>query len=251
MHKPLLILLFVLFAFVARAGKPVPKPVVKNRPQIVKYDSTAVKVREFDQKALDAYRNDKAFAYSEEDIEKGLSFWERLWKGFWRFIDSLFRRKGGPVRQQSPSALQYLLIGAAVIGLVFVIIKLIGGDLANIFGRESKAISLSYTESLENIHEITFDEEIEKALIQRNYKLAVRLLYLSCLKQLNDAQLIYWQIEKTNAAYVDELSNGEQRQSFSVLTRQFEYVWYGDFPVDGQSYQNINTLFMDFKKMLP
>jgi hypothetical protein len=35
-----------------------------------------------------------------------------------------------------------------------------------------------------------------------------------------------------------------------LLTRQFEYVWYGDFFVDGQSFQNINTLFQDFKQML-
>ena len=113
-----------------------------------------------------------------------------------------------------------------------------------------KNIDIPYSESLENIHQITFDEEIEKALGQRNYRLAIRLLYLSTLKQLNDANFIQWQVDKTNSAYVNELTDAERRQSFSVLTRQFEYVWYGDFFIDGPSFQNINALFQDFKQLL-
>jgi hypothetical protein len=35
-----------------------------------------------------------------------------------------------------------------------------------------------------------------------------------------------------------------------LLTRQFEYIWYGDFFIDGQAFQNINGLFQDFKQML-
>jgi hypothetical protein len=49
---------------------------------------------------------------------------------------------------------------------------------------------------------------------------------------------------------LNELADMDQRQSFSVLTRQFEYVWYGDFPVDSRSFQNINTLFHDFKTLV-
>jgi hypothetical protein len=108
--------------------------------------------------------------------------------------------------------------------------------------------NLPYSESLENIHDINFDGEIEKAVTQHNYRLAVRLLYLRCLKQLSDAELIKWQIDKTNSAYINELSNQEQRKVFKTLTLQFEYVWYGEFAIDAPVFKNINTLFQDFNK---
>jgi hypothetical protein len=115
---------------------------------------------------------------------------------------------------------------------------------------KSRKTPLAYTESTENIHEINFDEEIEKAIASHNYRLAVRLLYLRSLKQLSDNGLIQWQPEKTNSVYVYELNNPSVRQSFVSLTRQFEYVWYGGFNIDGAAFGNINQLFQNFKKQL-
>lgn len=254
MPKLYLFLLLISFAFGAKAvpvQKSAPKPkvkvVVKHIPAKVTVDSSALNARHFNQEALDKYAADPSFNYYTKNYKPELSLWDRFWKWFWKWIDGLFP----DVNPGKPTpAIKNVLIGIAVIGLLFVIYKLLSSDLANMFSRESTQVTLPYNESLENIHEITFDEEIEKALAARNYKLAVRLLYLSSLKQLNDAKLIHWQIEKTNSAYVDELANTDQRQSFSVLTRQFEYIWYGNFPVDGQSFTNIQTLFIDFKKLL-
>ena len=63
-----------------------------------------------------------------------------------------------------------------------------------------------------------------------------------------DAELIEWQIDKTNSTYINELADQGQREAFGVLTRQFEYVWYGEFLIDGQVYKNINSSFQDFNK---
>jgi len=250
MQKLLLFLLFVLFCFGAAAvpvKKAVPKPVVKHVPAHLQIDSSELSAKHFNQTALDKYANDPAFNYYTKKFKPQESLWDRFWRWFWQMIRRLFPdlTPGAPT-----PAISYVLIGLVVIFVLFVIYKLLSSDLSNMFSRESKETMLPYNESLENIHEITFDEEIEKALAARNYKLAVRLLYLSSLKQLNDAQLIHWQIEKTNSVYLEELTNVDQRQSFSVLTRQFEYIWYGNFPVDGQSFTNIQTLFADFKKLL-
>ncbi len=108
--------------------------------------------------------------------------------------------------------------------------------MLNIFRRKSLSANLPYSESLENIHEIDFDAEIEKAVSQHNYRLAVRMLYLKCLKQLSDATLIKWQPEKTNSAYINELNDVVKRTAFKLLTRQFEYVWYGEFAIDGSTF---------------
>jgi len=125
-----------------------------------------------------------------------------------------------------------------------------GINLLNVFRRKSLNAEVPYHESLENIHEINFDDELERAINQHNYRLAVRLLYLKCLKQLSDAELIRWQIDKTNNAYITELNNPAQREVFKTLTLQFEYAWYGEFPIDAAVFKNINALFMDFKKSI-
>jgi hypothetical protein len=215
---------------------------------VIKVDSSKVGVRSFNAAAIDKYRNDPEFNYKDEKANAGLSWWQRFWTWFWELIARIFGTGSASV---APNPVFKFIIWALALGaVVFIIIKIADLSVKNIFSKESAEIDLPYSESLENIHQITFDEQIEKALAQRNYRLAVRLLYLSTLKQLNDAQLIHWQVEKTNSAYVNEIKNNDQRQSFSTLTRQFEYVWYGDFQVDSRSFQQISTLFHDFKMKL-
>jgi hypothetical protein len=243
--------LFVVFCLLSctffklgAKGSP-PKKSVNLIHLHLRIDSSKVDARNFSSSALNKYRNDPEFDYHTNPERE--TWWDRFWEWLWHIIENLF--SGSKTSQtQSNTPLKYVLL-ALIVGLLgYLITKIVG--VQNIFNRASKDIALPYTESLENINAITFEEEIEKAIANRNYRLAVRLLYLRSLKQLNDAHLIDWQIEKTNSAYLNELTNNEQRRSFSILTRQFEYVWYGDFPIDGQLFQNINISFIDFKKML-
>ena len=247
MHKALLILyLWIGLLFSANASPQTVK--VGAEPHVEKVlhlDSSKVTIRNFDRKALERYAKDPNFNYSDAPKADD-TWWDRFWRAFWDFIRRLFDH--GDSSGSGGSPLGSLFLAVVVILIIYLIVRAIGLD--NIFNREPKQVTLPYTESLENIHEITFDEQIEKVLAARNYKLAVRLLYLRSLKQLNDAGYIQWKIDKTNTEYLNELANSDYKQSFWVLTRQFEYVWYGDFPVDGQSFQSINDRFHDFKKML-
>lgn len=227
----------------------IKKPVIHQVVDSIRLDSVKISVHSFNAAALEKYKKDPNFDYREATAKAGLSWWDRFWNWFWELIAKMFGNNQ-PTHVPSISYFKYIAEAIVVALLIFIIIKLAGLNISNIFRREPAVIQVPYSESLENIHQITFEEEIEKALNQRNYRLAIRLLYLSTLKQLNDAHLIHWQLEKTNSTYLNELSDVGQRQSFGVLTRQFEYVWYGDFPVDRQSFQNINTLFHDFKMML-
>lgn len=84
----------------------------------------------------------------------------------------------------------------------------------------------------------------------RNYRLAVRLLYLQTLKHLSDKEIIDWQPNKTNLAYVAEVQNGQGYEEFTPLTHQFEYVWYGDFKLDKSAYEHIQLAFQQFNNRL-
>jgi hypothetical protein len=231
-------LMALLFSLVFNAGFAAAKKI----PAKILADSTKLVVKKFDAKALERLKADKAYNYNGQSTGEE-SLWDVFWNWVWYHIGQIF--KAIPF---SGTVFKYLLIAACVALFVFVIAKSLGIDPIQMIRGGARKVEVPYTESLENIHDINFDEEIEKAIALHNYRLAVRLLYLKCLKQLSDNHLIHWQIDKTNTAYIYELKDANQRQTFSSLTRQFEFVWYGNFAIDQQTFSNINLLFQDFKK---
>lgn len=216
-------------------------------------DTSKITVRHFNKSALDSLSANKEFNYGPEDLKSASSsWWARLGKFVMYLLSSIWNALFGRLQRvpYGASILKYGFLTAAVAFLIYFIFKAAGLDPFRLINGNSIKTSLVYSESLENIHLINFDAEIEKAVSQHNYRLAVRLMYLKCLKQLSDLNLIKWEINKTNAAYIYELTDPVQKQTFGILTRQFEYVWYGDFPIDQQAYGGINQLFQNFKKQL-
>jgi len=213
-------------------------------------DSSLVHIRYFSKDSLSNYRKQPEFKY--ETTKTTQSWWARFWHWFWRWFVHLFdflkvSKTTGPSMRIFLTVLKYVFIALGLGALTFLVFKLIGIDI-NMFRRAPRSANIAYSELLENIHDIDFDDEIEKAASQQNYRLAVRMLYLKCLKQLNDASLIKWQPEKTNSAYIGELSNTSRQTDFKLLTRQFEYVWYGEFAIDGNAYRSIHVMFQSFNK---
>ncbi len=231
----LIIVLFFLLS-TGFAAPEVRQGIPAVRPP--SHDSLTVTPRHFDRKALAEWGRQREFQYASS-APVGESWWDRFWRWFW-----------GLVNQVSPKAnksvLTYVFLAACVAILVFLVTKLPGMELVNLLTGRPKSVALPYDESLENIHEISFDAEIERAVTSHNYRLAVRLLYLKCLKQLSDAGTIHWQPEKTNAAYLAEIASGEPYEEFSALTSQFEYIWYGNFSLNGRAFDRIQQSFFDF-----
>ncbi|MEX8548179.1 MAG: DUF4129 domain-containing protein [Mucilaginibacter sp.] len=233
----LLCLLFLNASFIAQ------KLVSKKAAAIVRADSSKVQIRNFNAVTLNDYRQQRDFKYAA-DAEEGLSLWNQFWNWFWYQVDNLARGR------VTGSILQWLFIILGTAALVFLVLKVMGMDVMQIFTGKTNTVEIPYNESVENIHEISFEEEIEKAIASRNFRLAVRLLFLNCLKKLSDAGAIQWKADKTNLAYLHEIQNPEQQQKFGLLTRQFEYVWYGNFKVDQENFQQIKNAFQQFNPKL-
>ncbi|MFD0939957.1 hypothetical protein [Pedobacter boryungensis] len=244
MRSILVFLIFFIWANTVQATaveKPVVKPVIK-KGFVLKTDSSTIDLRKFDETAVKKYSKQKEFIY-DDVAPQSLSLWDRFWRWFWRLINKIF--SGGI----TGSIIKYILIAVVIAIVVFVVIKLIGIDYKFLIGK-SKTVTVPFEESLENIHEIDFDEQIDFALQNKNYRLAVRLLYLKTLKKLSDKELINWQPEKTNQAYVLELENENYKQEFNVLTNQFEYIWYGEFFIDKLDFDSINQSFLQFNQKM-
>lgn len=239
-------LLFVLLlgVFFVAQGHAVQKPTVAKTvkaPKILKLDSTKVTVRQIDRQAVETYSKQKEFVY-DDVAPKNLSWWDKFWRWIWDLIRSIFQGDslGGVF-------LKYLLIVLAIGIVAFVVTKLIGLDL-RLISRKSKAVEVPYEESLENIHEIDFDDQLERTIADGNYRLAVRLLYLKTLKHLSDREIINWQPDKTNQTYVHEVHNEKYKREFAQLTHRFEYIWYGEFFIDKNGFEPIAQSFQQFNQ---
>lgn len=249
--------IFFILAFNLCHGTQKP-PTVKKLVavnSVLKIDTSTINLRHFDASALKAYSKQPEFQYKETTENE--SIWTRFWRWLWHefrlffaWLARLFHLKPGKGHINSIwfYVLKYTFIVLGISALVFLILRIVGVDISNIFRKKAASAAIPYSEFFEDINGIDFDNEIENAVSKNNYRFAVRLLYLKCLKQLSDAGLIEWQIDKTNSTYIDELADDKQRQAFKQLTHQFEFVWYGEFLIDGPVYKNINLSFNDFNK---
>jgi len=98
----------------------------------------------------------------------------------------------------------------------------------------------------ENLAEAELNNPIKQAEAQGNYALAIRLYYLKALQDLMQQKLIRWQRDKTNGQYVRELSVMALRFPFKNLTRIFDYVEYGEYPVKQAEYDFYKQQFDAF-----
>ena len=102
----------------------------------------------------------------------------------------------------------------------------------------------------ENIFTIPYKDLLDKAYREGNYRLAVRILYLQTLKILSDRQMIRFQPEYTNIHYLMQLANTDYQQDFSVITRHYEYVWYGKFTISKELYEKLSSDFDKIQKRI-
>lgn len=176
------------------------------------------------------------------------SFWQKLLRKVGHILQSIFGdtvfTKSGNIAGILIRIFAIILVGFL---LYFIIKYLIGKDGNFIFGKKNKKVIIKDEELHENIHEINFPESIAKFEREGDYRSAVRYQFLFVLKKLSDKKSINWNPEKTNKDYVSELKAPHLKNDFSNLSYIFEYVWYGEFSIDEQSYQKFKAQYQAFK----
>jgi len=177
--------------------------------QNIRSDSTSINARIISQSSLDAYRHKRDFQY-DVYVSSQPSLWERFWIWVWEKYYEIVSTAAGRITMN----IIYIVFAAAVI--IFFMYKVRSMNRVKLFMQENKT-ALAYTVEEENIHAMSFSEAIAKALSGKDYRLAVRLMYLQNLKLLNDKLLITWQPYKTNYDYVSELNDGNLKNAFKKL----------------------------------
>ena len=78
-----------------------------------------------------------------------------------------------------------------------------------------------------------------------------RYLFLKSLKLLSDNDIIEYKKEKTNYQYLAEIKDMQLARTFREVAYRFDWIWYGDFPIDERLMENsrheFNKLFRFLK----
>ncbi|KQT21895.1 hypothetical protein ASG31_00695 [Chryseobacterium sp. Leaf404] len=210
-----------------------------ERPQT----ENTVYSRKFKENISSRYK-DEDFNY--ETVKPRESFWERLMRKFERFFGSIFGNDLNSSFSLGKLLLRIFVIILAGFVIYFVIKFLIGKNIG-FFGRKNSGTEIKEEDLHENIHEINFAETIAQFENSAEYRLAVRYQFLLILKKLSDKKLISWNPEKTNKEYSYEIKDENLKQKFSDLALIFDYIWYGEFGVDHNSYLKFKEQFQSFK----
>jgi hypothetical protein len=141
---------------------------------------------------------------------------------------------------------KYLFIIALVGGVLFLIFK--GNFSFNFSKNKNDTVEEIVTETTkieteEQLQSISFEGQIIDAENKQNYRLATRLYYLWVIKVLVERSQIKFHIDKTNQDYCNEMQAKPNFEQFKTCTNYYNYVWFGEFLIDENTYQKIAASF--------
>ncbi len=202
-------------------------------------DTFPVAPRSFDQNVLEELKEDADLNYKETPTVAE-SLWDRFLDLLADFMDSLFRNA---IATDWGRVFTFVIGLVLVIALIMTILKV---NAFRIFYKGEGKSAVPYNVLDENIHEMDFDNLIAEAVSKRDFRTAVRLLFLKGLKILSDKNFIQWEHGKTNHDYLAELKKDELKNGFNELNYYFEYAWYGNFSVDDETFKRVQQIFKDW-----
>lgn len=200
---------------------------------------------------------------SVEALKKDNSFW---------YADSVFKRSTArqqqarmQSRQDSAAARRYVrndykpvaerswfqtLLWIIIIGgfVAFMAMYLMSSNV-RMFNKKERRIGTGEEDEepeMDDIFAINYQKEIDRAANGGNYRLAIRLMFLRLLKSLSERNIIQYKHDRTNLDYLMQLSTTNYYKDFFRITRNYEYSWYGKFPVSEDVYKVIKQDFEHF-----
>jgi hypothetical protein len=182
------------------------------------------------------------FNYNENDGE-AQNILGRSISWFFQQLEKIF---GVDISPQVLDVVEFLVYLLLTIFIGYFIIKLLLGTKASSFFTRKTATVNPLTIDEEHIENINLDTYINDALAQKNYRLAIRYMYLKALKELSSNNIISWHFEKTNSDYYNEMVDPLLKDNFKKVSYLYDYVWYGEFDLDEIGFINAQK---DFERL--
>ena len=185
--------------------------------------------------------------YIYEYTTENSGWWSRFKQWLSDFFKNLFDFE---TRQQANNVTDVLLkIGGVIIFLlvIYFIFKAVMNDEGSwVFGKSSDKNIIPVTDIEKNLSITDFSKLTKEAEKNNEYRLAIRYYYLWLLKKLTHAEIIEYDVEKTNSDYQNEIISKDLKDDFSYTSYLYNYIWYGEFDVNEQQYDKAKNAFTNF-----
>ncbi len=208
-----------------------------QQKQEISIDSSNVVYRHPSIEKMESYKLMDEYKY--DSFEAPETIWDKILKWFF----NLFKDTG-----IQPNVIKYSFIAIGVLICVFIVLKLLGIKPTGLFiiKHDPNVTQLNFKQSEDDIYNQDLDEILKLSIRNNAYREAVRLLYLICLRHLDQSNKIDWKPWKTNHDYYYEITDKNHNQEFKHLVTNYEYVWYGHFSVDINKFNEIKEQFEKF-----
>jgi hypothetical protein len=174
-----------------------------------------------------------------------------------KFRDSLINAENKELRDERDNSVLNqpwfnLLIWVIIIGIFgAAIIYFLAQNKISIFSKTSEATaSEEESEEHEDIFRISYSKHIQNAEKEKNYRVAIRLMFLQTLKSMSEAGIIHYQPDLTDLDYLQQLSQSKYYNEFFNVMRSYEYVWYGKFDISTERYATVKNDFIKLQNRI-
>ena len=209
---------------------------------------------------------DPAYNYKKEELKRSRNFI----KDFWDWItrnnvpddnDAENLRDGNDYHESdgggsggsywnNEAVSNFMIVFGIVIVVGTFIYLMVTGKFQRIFAPKPLETPFDFKEIQEDIEGLNIDLLIEEACKSGNYRLATRWGYLKILKTLAVSNKIIWKPYKTNHDYYAELTGMPFLNDFREVSKIYDYVWYGEMPVDESKYITYLPQFNSLEKSI-
>lgn len=174
-----------------------------------------------------------------------------------KFRDSLWKKRELELTDDNQFTLPYQPWFSTVIWIV--IIGIFGAALIyfliqnkiSIFAREAASAEEDEAAGAhEDIFNLSYTKLIQQAEKDKDFRIAIRLMFLQILRTLSDTGAIHYQPDFTNLYYLQQLSQSRYYTDFFTVMRNYEYVWYGKFFISPEQYAAIKNDFLKLQNKI-
>ncbi|GJM61887.1 hypothetical protein [Persicobacter diffluens] len=205
----------------------------------------AVGQQAFKPETVKEIKADASFRYQAPVIREptALEIW---WEGVKEYIADLLRPIGKVAFQHPVSKWVWIALALGI--LIFLAYKRDWLSLSRKEGTKKRRKSI-VPQQLQ-IDDEDLEYLLRKAVEQEDFKSATRYLYIKSLKMLSLRAVIDFQQWEIHSQIAKQIPQLDLKQSFNDLGYFFQYVCYGDYEADRNTYQTALEVYVEFERKL-
>ena len=218
----------------------------KDTTELKRATNKTVQNIRIDTDKLSDIQDKESYQYQPRNIEKNFleaaadwvaAKWNKLME--WIFGD----KEGNEILNFIINYLPYLLLA---IGIFIIVRLLYKYDVFKQSAAQQNPPDIRLADDEEIVKSSNISDLINKSKQQSDYRMAIRYLFLNMLRQADQQELIKFTKNKTNDDYIVEIKDKALAQEFENLTYYYDFIWYGQYPVDQSFFDQLEEKFDHF-----